>query len=92
MWCEQGGIADWGSFVVDIAKIQCNLFKPYIANNYTCLEMPARYDMDGASNGLCSAFVGCFGFKTTSINVRAYCGGTNERIRYIQWYTFGYTN
>ncbi len=54
--------------------------------------MPARYDMDGASNGLCSAFVGCFGFKTTSINVRAYCGGTNERIRYIQWYTFGYTN
>ena len=84
-WIEQGGVANWGSLVTDIPKIQVNFPKEMADTQYYATEMPVRIDMDGKTNGLCAAFVGVFDRHTTYFCVRAYCGGTNEKIQLIQW-------
>lgn len=83
-------MAAYGSAITDIARLQVSLKKPYRDKNYTLVEMPVRTDMDGQSNGLCAALVGVFDKQTTYFCLRAYCGGTNERINLIQWTTSGY--
>jgi hypothetical protein len=89
-WCEQGGRASWGSAVTDVARLQVTLLKPYVDKNYSVFEMPIRTDMDGSANGLCAALLGVFDLQTTTFCLRAYCGGTNERLNIIQWQTCGY--
>lgn len=91
-YCEQGGRASWGSNVTDIARLQVSLLKPYKDTNYSLMEMPLRTDMNGASNGLCAAFVGVFDLQKTTFCLRAYCGNTNERINIIQWQACGYVS
>lgn len=84
-WVEQGGVADYGSSVVDVTRLQVTLPITMKSTDYFATEMPIRYDRDGQTNGLCAAFVGVFDLQTTYFCLRAYCGNTNERLRYIQW-------
>ena len=89
-YCEQWGQADYGSLITDLAKLRVNFAKKFKDTNYLLLEMPVRTDRNGQDNGLCGAYVGVFDKNVAYCSLRAYCSGTNERVRWIGWKACGY--
>lgn len=89
-WCEQYGIADYGSLGTDIPKIQINFPKEYKDKLYQVYMNGIRTDRDTESNGLCAFSYGYFNAQTTGCCLRGFYTGSNERIRFIIWKSEGY--
>ncbi len=84
-WLEQGGIADYGS---DARSTNATITFPkaFSNTNYTIQYLAQR----SGTSGNCNGASGCRNKSKTGIYLAWYGNGSNDYMRYFNWYAAGF--
>lgn len=86
-WCEQGGIADYGSYAIS-GSIAVTFLKTFKNTNYSVLA--SMKDADAPNDYLLIASINPSKYTTSGVTLYFYGNGSGDLQRYFVWEAKGY--